>query len=139
MNLSELDYRQMMDVNFYAPLKMIQFALDKLSNCNGQVLNIGSIGGVQGSSKFPGLSVYSSSKGALAILTECLAVELSEANVNINCLALGAVQTEMLNQAFPGYKAEISANQMAQYVVNFIQNGSSLSNGLIIPVKKSNP
>ena len=139
MNLSELDYRQMMDVNFYAPLKMIQFSLDKLSKANGQVLNIGSIGGVQGSSKFPGLSIYSSSKGALSILTECLAVELSDVNIKINCLALGAVQTEMLNQAFPGYKAEISANQMAQYVVNFIHNGSSLSNGLIIPVKKSNP
>jgi len=139
IELSKEDYRNIMDVNFYGVVNMIQLAKNKLSIAKGQVVNIGSVGGLQGSSKFPGLSIYSSSKGALSILTECLAVELAEFNIKINCLALGAVQTEMLNKAFPNYKAEISASEMADYIVNFIISSSKLSNGLVIPVKKSNP
>ena len=129
----------MMDVNFYGVINMIQLSIAKLSNAKGQIVNIGSIGGVQGSSKFPGLSIYSSSKGAISILTECLAVELDQFDIKINCLALGAVQTDMLNKAFPGFKAEITALEMASYIVNFINSSSKLSNGLIIPVKKTNP
>ena len=139
IEFSKEDYRDMMDVNFYGVINMIQLAIEKLSNAKGQVVNIGSIGGIQGSSKFPGLSIYSSSKGALSILTECLAVELAEYDIKINCLALGAVQTDMLNKAFPGFKAEITALEMAGYIVNFINSSSKLSNGLIIPVKKTNP
>ena len=139
IELSKEDYRNIMDVNFYGVVNMIQLAKNKLSIAKGQVVNIGSVGGLQGSSKFPGLSIYSSSKGALSILTECLAVELAEFNIKINCLALGAVQTEMLNKAFPNYKAEIRASEMADYIFNFINSSSKLSNGLVIPVKKSNP
>ena len=139
IELSKEDYRQIMDVNFYGVINMIQLSISKLSNAKGQVVNIGSIGGVQGSSKFPGLSIYSSSKGAISILTECLAVELDQFDIKINCLALGAVQTDMLNKAFPGFKAEITALEMASYIVNFINSSSKLSNGLIIPVKKTNP
>lgn len=139
IELSKEDYREMMDVNFYGVINMIQLSISKLSNAKGQVVNIGSIGGVQGSSKFPGLSIYSSSKGAISILTECLAVELDQYDIKINCLALGAVQTDMLNKAFPGFKAEITALEMASYIVNFINSSSKLSNGLIIPVKKTNP
>jgi 3-oxoacyl-[acyl-carrier protein] reductase len=139
IELSKEDYREMMDVNFYGVINMIQLSIAKLSNAKGQVVNIGSIGGVQGSSKFPGLSIYSSSKGAISILTECLAVELDQYDIKINCLALGAVQTDMLNKAFPGFKAEINALEMASYIVNFINSSSKLSNGLIIPVKKTNP
>jgi len=139
IELSKEDYRQIMDVNFYGVINMIQLSISKLSNAKGQVVNIGSIGGVQGSSKFPGLSIYSSSKGAISILTECLAVELDQYDIKINCLALGAVQTDMLNKAFPGFKAEITALEMASYIVNFINSSSKLSNRLIIPVKKTNP
>jgi NAD(P)-dependent dehydrogenase (short-subunit alcohol dehydrogenase family) len=139
IELSKEDYSNIMDVNFYGVVNMIQLSIEKLSKSKGQVINIGSIGGLQGSSKFPGLSIYSSSKGALTILTECLAVELAEFDIKINCLALGAVQTEMLEKAFPNYEAEISALEMANYIANFIASSSKLSNGLIIPVKKSNP
>ena len=133
------DYKNTMDVNFYGVLNMTQLLASKLEKGKGQIVNIGSVGGVQGSVKYPGLSVYSSSKGAVSILTECLAVELKEKDIKINCLALGAVQTEMLNKAFPDYKAEITALQMANYIVNFIHNGARLSNSLIIPVSLSSP
>ena len=139
VEITKSDYDAVMETNFFGVVNMIQLSLNKLTNASGQIINIGSVGGLQGSVKFPGLSMYSSSKGALSILTECLALELSELNIKVNCLALGAVQTEMLGEAFPGYKADISPSEMADYIYNFIRNSSKLSNGLNIPVKKTNP
>ena len=133
------DYRKIMDINFFGVVNMSQLLLPKLSKAKGQIVNIGSIGGLQGTSKYPGLSMYSSSKGAVSILTECLALELASFNVKVNGLALGGVQTEMLSKAFPGYEAKITASQMANYIINFIENGSKLSNGLVLPVTLTNP
>ena len=104
-----------------------------------QVINISSIGGVQGSVKFPGLSAYSSSKGALITLTEMLAEEYKELKINFNVLALGAVQTEMLEEAFPGYEASISAIQMAKYIMQFSISGQQLYNGKVLQVSNSTP
>jgi short-subunit dehydrogenase len=134
------DVKESFDVNFYGPLKLTQTALPYLKNSKfGSHINIGSVGGVQGSLKFPGLSIYSSSKGALASLTECLAEEFKETSIHFNYLALGAVQTEMLAQAFPGYVAPYSPDQMAVFILNFIENSSSMMNGKIISVSASNP
>ncbi len=128
------------EVNFTAPYLLIQQLLPllKLSK-NGHIVNIGSMGGINGSAKFPGLSAYSASKGALAILTESLAEELKEENISCNYLALGAVQTEMLEKAFPGYKAPISAKKMAEFIVDFALNGQQYFNGKVIPVSLSTP
>ena len=103
------------------------------------VVNIGSMGGVQGSVKFPGLSIYSASKAALATLTECLAAEYPDKNIYFNCLALGAVQTEMFDEAFPGYKAPLTADEAAEFITDFALNGYKYFNGKIIPVSLSIP
>ena len=138
--LSYIDVKKSFDVNFYAPLKLTQIALPFLKKSkHAHHINISSIGGVQGSVKFPGLSAYSSSKGALAILTECLAEEYKETSIHFNCLALGAVQTEMLEKAFPGYQAPFSPKQMANFIINFIENSSEMMNGKIISVSASTP
>ena len=139
IEMSKDDYDAVMETNFYGVVNMVQLSLGKLSKACGQVVNIGSVGGLQGSVKFPGLSIYSSSKAAVSVLTECMALELSEYNVKVNCLALGAVQTEMLNKAFPGFKADVNSAEMAEYIYNFIKYSSKISNGLNIPVKKTNP
>lgn len=106
---------------------------------NAHIVNITSIGGFQGSKKFPGLAAYSSSKGALSTLTECLAEELEAENIKVNALALGSVQTDMLSEAFPGYKALVTPAQMATFVVDFAIHGSKLFNGKIIPVSSATP
>jgi NAD(P)-dependent dehydrogenase (short-subunit alcohol dehydrogenase family) len=103
------------------------------------IVNISSMGGFQGSSKYAGLSTYSSMKGALSILTECLAIELSASSIHVNALCLGAVQTEMLTQAFPGYMAPTDASTMASFIAHFALVDSTLFNGKIIPVAISNP
>lgn len=134
------DLEYVYQVNVFSPIRLIQ---EMLPFMNGQqrahIVNISSIGGVQGSVKFAGLSAYSSSKAALVCVTECLAEELKGKNISINCLALGAVQTEMLEEAFPGYKAPVSASEMAAFIADFCLNAHKLMNGKIIPISLSTP
>ncbi len=126
--------------NVFAPFLLIQKLMPFMGKKSGShIVNISSMGGVQGSAKFAGLSAYSSSKGALSILTECLAEELGSKKIFCNCLALGAVDTEMLHKAFPGYKAPLSAKQMAQFIIEFSLTGHHYLNGKVIPVSLSTP
>lgn len=131
-------FKKVYDVNVFGVISLIRMCLP-IINKKGHVLNISSMGGVQGSSKFPGLSAYSSSKGALITLTELLAEEYNKTGPSFNVLALGAVQTEMLEKAFPGYKSNVSAKKMASYILEFSISGHELFNGKLIPVSLSTP
>jgi 3-oxoacyl-[acyl-carrier protein] reductase len=138
MDLDVNEVLEMFKINTISIYGITQLVFDNLKAAKGNVTNISSIGGVNGTSKFPGLSGYSSSKGSMITLTECMAEELKD-NINVNALALGAVQTEMLEEAFPGYEANVSAKQMAVYIANFILNDAYLFNGKIISVGNSTP
>jgi short-subunit dehydrogenase len=126
-------------INVYGPYLVCQQIIGEYANKNCHIVNIGSMGGVQGSVKFPGLSSYSATKAALANLTECLAEEFKDAEIKINCLALGSAQTEMLQEAFPGYQSQVSAKQMADYIFQFSTSSGNLFNGKIIPVSVTTP
>lgn len=130
-------FKQTFDVNVFG-LAEITRSLIPFINKSGHVINISSIGGVNGSKKFPGLSVYSSSKAAVIALTEVLAEEYSE-GPSFNVLALGAVQTKMLKEAFPDYDAQTKPGEMAKYIIDFAINGNNLFNGKLISVSNSNP
>lgn len=139
-SLSEDDMQKMIDTNLLSPARLIRQLLGKLGGDRpSHVVNIGSMGGFQGSVKFPGLSMYSASKAALASLTECLATEFADRQIFFNCLAIGAVQTEMLESAFPGYKAPLDAEQMSEFIMDFCCNGFRYMNGKILPVSVSTP
>lgn len=134
------DFKNVYDVNVFAPAMLIQTLLPLLQqSTSAHIVNISSMGGVQGTSKYAGLSAYSSSKGAMITLTECMAMELAPKNIKVNCLALGGVNTEMLAGAFPGYEAPLSAAQMAEWVSWFALNGQKFFNGKTLPVALSNP
>ena len=138
--LSITDFNLSYQVNVLVPSLLIKICIPLLKESNiGKVINIGSIGGVQGSVKFPGLAFYSSSKGALATLTECLAEEYKEINIHFNYLALGAVQTEMLKKAFAGFIAPVTSIQMAEFIYHFSIHSANMINGKIIPVALSTP
>lgn len=121
-----------------APFFLIQALLPLFSE-GSHIVNISSMGGFQGSVKFPGLSAYSSSKGALAVLTEALAEELSPKNISVNAICPGAVQTTMLEKAFPGLKAHLSDEEMGGFLADFALNGHRFFNGKILPVSSSTP
>lgn len=135
---SDQEWEQQLNINLMAPVRITKALLSSFSK-DAHILNISSMGGFQGSSKFPGLSAYSVSKGALSILTECLGEELIHKNIYTNCLCLGAVQTEMLEQAFPGYNAPLQPEEMGNYIGEFILTGHRYYNGKILPVTTNNP
>ncbi|MFT7101496.1 MAG: NAD(P)-dependent dehydrogenase (short-subunit alcohol dehydrogenase family) [Bacteroidia bacterium] len=140
MDLTDDDFKAIYEVNLFAPARLIRLLKPMMGGENpSHIVNIGSMGGFQGASKFPGLSAYSSSKSAIAGLSECLAEEFKEDNIKVNCLAFGAVQTEMLEKAFPGFQAPLSSIQMADFVLDFTVNGHMYYNGKVLPISSSTP
>lgn len=138
LDTSAEEFAYMLQTNVLGHVNMIKHVVPLMSE-GGHIVNIGSMGGFQGSAKFPGLSAYSASKGALAVLTECLAEELKDKRIKVNCLALGSSQTEMFEAAFPGVEAGTLAFEMGRYVAEFAQNGSKYYNGKVLPVANTTP
>lgn len=132
------DLADMYQSNVLGHFNMIKNILP-LMQPGGHIVNIGSMGGYQGSVKFPGLAAYSASKSALHTLTECLAFELADTGIKINCLALGSAQTEMLEAAFPGYESPVMAFEMGKYVADFARTGHKFFNGKVLPVAVTTP
>ena len=151
--LEDVDWMDVYETNVFGIVKLVRMlfplmerAHEKLTSntslnqsVRAHIVNISSMGGVQGSVKFKGLSAYSSSKAAVINLTECLAEEFSAYGIAVNCLALGSVQTEMFSTAFPDFKAATTPASMAAYVADFTLNGFQYFNGKIVPVSSSTP
>jgi len=138
LDMIEEDFDSVFKVNLFGVANLIK-NLYPFFNKKSHIVNISSIGGVIGSSKFKGLTAYSSSKGALNILTEVLAEEFKESGPYFNSLCLGSVQTKMLEQVFPGYNAQVKPKDMAKFIFDFANNGTKYFNGKVIPVSLSNP
>ncbi|MDQ8014288.1 MAG: SDR family NAD(P)-dependent oxidoreductase [Flavobacterium nitrogenifigens] len=135
---TQADFENIYKVNVFAVANLTRICIPYLEK-GSHVVTISSIGGVRGSLKFAGLAAYSSSKGAVITLSELLAEEYKEKGISFNVLALGSVQTEMLNEAFPGYQAPISAEGMATYIYDFTLNGNKYFNGKVLEVSSTNP
>ncbi len=132
------DFENVYRTNVFGVAEMTRVLMPFMKK-GSHVVTVSSMGGVQGSMKFPGLSSYSSSKGAVITLTELLAEEYKESGIAFNVLALGAVQTEMLAEAFPGYEAPTTALEMAQYIADFSLSGNKYYNGKLLQVSNSTP
>lgn len=132
------DFQTIYATNVFGVAELTRTVLPYMKT-NAHVVTITSMGGIQGSAKFPGLSAYSSSKGAVITLVELLAEEYKNSGVAFNALALGAVQTEMLKEAFPDYKAPLSALQMAEYIADFSLTGYRYYNGKTLQVSSTAP
>ena len=138
LETSAKEFEEVYKVNVFGVARVTQIVLPTMSK-DGHVVTISSMGGVQGSMKFPGLSAYSSSKAAVITLTELWAEEFKETGPSFNVLALGAVQTEMLEEAFPGYQAPLTALEMAEYIKTFALTGNKWYNGKLLQVSSSTP
>jgi short-subunit dehydrogenase len=136
--ISSEEFLEVYQVNVFGVAEITKLTIPFLQK-GSHVVTISSIGGIQGSLKFPGLAAYSSAKGAVITLSELLAEEYKEQQIAFNVLALGAVQTEMLEEAFPGYQAPLSASEMADYIYNFSLTGNKFYNGKVLQVSSSNP
>ena len=136
--ISSQEFQNIYKVNVFAVAELTKICIPFMEK-GSHVVTISSMGGIQGSMKFAGLSAYSSSKGAVITLSELLAEEYKESGISFNVLALGAVNTEMLQEAFPGYEAPISAKEMADYIFNFALTGNKYYNGKVLQVSSTTP
>lgn len=136
--LTSTDFLEVYKVNVFAVAELTKLMIPFMTK-GSHVVTISSMGGIQGSMKFPGLAAYSSAKGAVITLSELLAEEFKEQQITFNVLALGAVQTEMLEEAFPGYEAPISATEMANYIFDFSLTGNKFYNGKVLQVSSTTP
>jgi short-subunit dehydrogenase len=136
--ISSQEFQNIYKVNVFAVAELTKICIPFMGK-GSHVVTISSMGGIQGSLKFAGLSAYSSSKGAVITLSELLAEEYKESGISFNVLALGAVNTEMLQEAFPGYEAPLSAKEMADYIFNFALTGNKYYNGKVLQVSASTP
>ncbi len=136
--INDEDLELSVNINFKGPFKLLQSLLPYLKE-GSHVVNITSMGAITGTSKYPGLAAYSSTKGSLSILTELLAVEFETQKIAVNGLALGAVNTEMLQNAFPNYQAPTNPQEIVEFISHFTLKGSKFFNGKILPVSISNP
>ncbi|WP_064966071.1 SDR family NAD(P)-dependent oxidoreductase [Tenacibaculum ovolyticum] len=137
-DLTTIDFEEVYKVNVFAVAELTRQLIPFLTK-GSHVVTVSSMGGIQGSMKFPGLAAYSSAKGAVITLSELLAEEYKEQQIAFNVLALGAVQTEMLEEAFPGYVAPLSAKEMANYIFDFSLTGNKFYNGKVLQVSSSTP
>jgi short-subunit dehydrogenase len=136
--ISSQEFQNIYKVNVFAVAELTKICIPFMEK-GSHVVTISSMGGIQGSLKFAGLSAYSSSKGAVITLSELLAEEYKESEIAFNVLALGAVNTEMLQEAFPGYEAPLSAKEMADYIFNFALTGNKYYNGKVLQVSSTTP
>ena len=136
--LTTEDFLEVYKVNVFGVAELTKNMIPFLQK-GSHVVTISSMGGIQGSMKFSGLAAYSSAKGAVITLSELLAEEYKEQQIAFNVLAIGAVQTEMLAEAFPDYKAPLSALEMAEYIYEFAVNGNKFYNGKVLQVSSSTP
>lgn len=94
-DISYEEWHEVMNVNlngvFYATKKSLQYMLPEMS---GKIINISSIWGIAGGSYEVH---YSASKAAIIGMTKALAKELGPSNIQVNCIAPGVIQTDMLN------------------------------------------
>jgi len=139
LELTKTDIESCYQTNAVGVMLATQVIVPKMVGNGGHIVNISTMGAFQGSVKFPGLSAYSTSKAGVVSFTELFAEEYKETKIKMNCLCLGAVQTEMLEEAFPGFKAPLSAKSMASYIHDFASNGDKYMNGKILPVSLSTP
>ena len=136
--LTSDDFLEVYKVNVFGVAEITKGILPFLQR-GSHVVTMSSMGGIQGSMKFGGLAAYSSAKGAVITLSELLAEEYKEQQIAFNVLAIGAVQTEMLAEAFPDYKAPLSAQEMANYIYDFSLTGNKFYNGKVLQVSSTTP
>jgi len=109
------DFKEMMQVNVYAPALISQYVVKSmLKQKKGSIINFSSISGLDANA---GNAAYGVSKAGIASLTRTMSRELAKANIRVNALAPGFVETDMNKQIAPDYlesmKQQISLGRIA--------------------------
>jgi short-subunit dehydrogenase len=121
--------QRILNVNFWGALNMIQLLLPNLlERPEAHIVNISSMGGFI---PIPGQAIYGASKAAIKLLSESLAIELSETNVSVSTIFPGAMNTNIKKNSGIDEKCSseeehsdmaLSPNKAAEIVISSIEN-----------------
>ena len=93
---TEEDWDRVMSINVKAAFLAIKHVTPIMRrNGGGVILNTGSIASFTGQ---VGTPAYSASKGAIALLTKSLALDLGRDKIRVNCICPGITDTPMLRE-----------------------------------------
>ncbi len=106
------DWRQVFELNFFAPIVLARGFASALAKGPGVVVNVTSIAG-HSVHPFAG-SAYSTSKAALSSLTREMAVEFAELGVRVNAVAPGEIETAMLSPETEALIPRIPLHRLGQ-------------------------
>ena len=103
-------WREVFELNFFAPLKLARGLAKPLHQGKGAIINITSIAG-HAIHPFAG-SAYSTSKAALSALTREMAAELAPLGIRVNAVAPGEIETEMISADYAPLVNRIPMHRM---------------------------
>jgi len=126
IDLKETEMRQVMDVNYFGPLALIQAAIPhlKANPEGGLIINVSSIVGKRA---MPGIAGYCASKGALEKLADSLRVELAGDKVRVSTIYPGVTKTNFNNSSLGGSQSGrgriegVPPERVAQTILNTIR------------------
>lgn len=104
-----------------------------LRQSHGAIVNVSSRDGLQGSA---GYSAYSASKSAVLRLTESMAAELKNSNINVNCIMPGTIDTPQNRKAIPkgDFSKWVAPDAIAEVILFLISDAARAINGAAVPV-----
>jgi NAD(P)-dependent dehydrogenase (short-subunit alcohol dehydrogenase family) len=91
LSADEGQWQKTLDTNVMGYVRVAQACAEQMKEAGGgKIINVAS---VAGKSPLPGMGVYCVSKAAVLMLTEVLAVELAQFNIQVNAIAPGFIKT----------------------------------------------
>lgn len=140
--MHERDIAQSLLVNLQSPIVVSKYvSRSMLLGGVGRIINISSI---IASTGFSGLSVYAATKAGLIGFTKSLSRELGKANITVNCIAPGYMDTDMTKGIAPDKLLSItrrspsgklaSVESVAASVAFLLGDGGAMITGTTITV-----
>ena len=118
------EFEELIDVNVKGVFLYMKHIIPEMKINGGLIINISSGAGKEG---IPMLGAYCASKFAVIGLTESAAAEVN--NVKIVALCPGSVDTGMFKRLFPGEKADLKPDEVAQKVADICTNPGKYRQG----------
>src|SRR5438552_17645278 len=140
--MSEKDWDDVIDTNLKGAFNLTKPVVGvMLRQKSGTILNVTSISGIVG---MPGQVNYSSSKAGMIGFTKALAKEIAKANITVNALALGFVETDMTGVLNAEYKTKAleeiplgrfgKPEEMAEVALFMLSSHASYITGQVLQV-----
>jgi NAD(P)-dependent dehydrogenase (short-subunit alcohol dehydrogenase family) len=131
---SDKDWDFMLNVNARTVLNMSRAVVPAmLKGGGGKIVNIGAFAAQKGAAQ---MGAYIASKSAVIRLTETMAAELRERNINVNCLLPTIIDTPENRKAMPDAdpKRWVAPEDLAQVIVFLASDAARAIHGAALPV-----